>query len=172
MSILPIIKYPSEILKQKAQPVNPSEIRELSDLIDSMLDTMYAANGIGLAANQVGILKRIIVIDITRDKNHPPIVLINPQIEETYGLIDSEEGCLSLPGQSTFIKRAEKVLVNGFNREGEIVRLEATGLLARAIQHEIDHLDGILIMDRLSPIKREFFKKRYLKEIKSLKKWP
>lgn len=166
MRILPIIKYPSEILKQKAEPVDPSEIRGLSDLIDSMINTMYAANGIGLAANQVGILKRLIVIDIMRDKEHPPIVLINPQIEETDGLIDSEEGCLSLPGQSTVIKRAEKIFVNGFNRHGEIFRLEATGLLARAIQHEIDHLDGILIMDRLSPIKREFFKKRYLKEIK------
>ncbi len=166
MRIFPIIKYPSEILKQKAEPVDISEIRELSDLIDSMINTMYAANGIGLAANQVGILKRLVVIDIIRDKEHPPIVLINPQIEDTDGLIDSEEGCLSLPGQSTVIKRAEKILVSGLNRHGEMFRLEATGLLARAIQHEIDHLDGILIMDRLSPIKREFFKKRYLKEIR------
>ena len=166
MPIMEIIKYPSDVLKQKASPVDVSEIKELGSLIDSMINTMYAANGIGLAANQVGILKRLLVIDVLRDKEHPPIVLINPEIEEADGLIDSEEGCLSLPGQSALLKRSERLVLSGLNRHGEVIRIEASGLLARALQHEIDHLDGILIMDRLSPIKREFFKKRYLKEIK------
>lgn len=166
MAILEIKRYPEEVLKKKALPTEDVN-GNLQLLIDDMIETMYAASGIGLAAPQVGVSKRLIVIDIsTRGEEYPLVVLINPEIVGTNGLIDSEEGCLSLPGQSMTLKRAEKVVAKGLNREGGSIEIEATGLLSRALQHEIDHLDGLLIVDRVSPIKREFFKKRYLKALK------
>jgi peptide deformylase len=113
----------------------------------------------------VGVLKRLCVID-TREEKSPLIILINPVILEKEGVEESEEGCLSVPGYLPVIKRAAKVSVKGLNREGKPVEIEATGLLARVLQHEIDHLDGLLIIDRISPIKREFFKKRYKKSLK------
>ncbi len=138
---------------------------ELQGLIDSMIETMYAAPGIGLAAPQVGESKRLIVVDVsTREEKHPLIVLINPVIVSVEGKIDSEEGCLSVPGYTSTIRRSERVLVKGVDREGRPVEIEATGLLSRVLQHEIDHLDGILFVDRLSPIKKEFFRKRYLRK--------
>ena len=138
---------------------------ELQGLIDSMIETMYAAPGIGLAAPQVGESKRLIVVDVsTREEKHPLIVLINPVIVSVEGKIDSEEGCLSVPGYTSTIRRSERVLVKGVDREGRPVEIEATGLLSRVLQHEIDHLDGILFIDRLSPIKKEFFRKRYLRK--------
>ncbi len=138
---------------------------ELQGLIDSMIETMYAAPGIGLAAPQVGESKRVIVVDVsTREEKHPLIVLINPVIVSVEGKIDSEEGCLSVPGYTSTIRRSERVLVKGVDREGRPVEIEATGLLSRVLQHEIDHLDGILFVDRLSPIKKEFFRKRYLRK--------
>jgi len=163
MSILEIKKYPDEILKKKSSPVENID-GDLQRLIDDMVETMHAAFGIGLAAPQIDVSKRLIVVDVsTKEEKYPPIVLINPEIIETDSFIDSEEGCLSIPGYISTIKRAEKIIVRGLDRDGRPLQFEADGLFARAIQHEIDHLDGILFVDRMSYIKREFFKKRYLK---------
>jgi peptide deformylase len=165
MAVLEIRKYPDEVLKKKALPVDNID-KDLQRLIDNMVETMYAAPGIGLAAPQVGVLKRLIVIDVsTKDEKHPLIVLINPEIIEADGFIDSEEGCLSVPGYTSTIKRAGRVVVKGLDRNGKPVQIEGTGLFARALQHEIDHLDGVLFVDRMSSIKREFFKKRYIKAV-------
>lgn len=154
------------MLKQKAAPVENID-RELQRLIDDMLETMYAAPGIGLAAPQVGVSKRVIVLDVSRkeEERTPVIVLINPLITESGGEVESEEGCLSLPGYITAVKRAERVLVQGLDREGRPVEIEGEGLLCRALQHEIDHLNGTLLIDRISGIKREFFKKRFQKAL-------
>jgi len=169
MPILEIRKYPEKILKEKAAPVESID-SHLQHLIDDMIETMHTVRGLGLAANQVGISKRLSVIDTSiREEKRPLIVLINPVIIEKEGLIEAEEGCLSIPGYMTTIKRAERVYVRGLNREGKTVEIEGTGLLARALQHEIDHLDGLLFIDRMSPIKRQFFKRRYKKLMNAAK---
>jgi peptide deformylase len=166
MAILEIRKYPDEVLKKKSEPVIDIN-GELQKLIDSMVETMYKSNGIGLAAPQVGISKRLIVIDTSiREENQSLIVLINPEIVSSNGEILSEEGCLSLPGFITRLKRKEKVFVKGLDRKGNSVEIEAEGLLARALQHEIDHLEGILLIDRISPLKRELFRRKYFKQRK------
>lgn len=161
MATLEIKKYPDEVLKKKAETI--SEINgDLQKLIDNMIETMYNANGIGLAAPQVGVLKRLIVVDTSpREQNQSLIVLINPEITDSEGEILSEEGCLSLPGFTTRLKRKERVIVKGLDRNGKEIEIEATGLLARALQHEIDHLDGILLIDKISPLKRELFRKKF-----------
>lgn len=166
MALLEIKKYPEKALKEKAAPVEGIN-DEILRLIDDMVETMYAAPGIGLAAPQVGVSKRVIIVDVSlrEEEKTPLIVLINPEIITYESEIDSEEGCLSIPGYITRVKRAERVLVRGFDREGNPVEIEANGLLSRALQHEIDHLDGILIIDRISSIKREFFKKRFQKAL-------
>jgi peptide deformylase len=169
MSVLDIKKYPEEVLKKKALAVNKVDKndRDLQLLIDNMIETMYTAAGIGLAAPQVGVGKRLIVIDIgDREEGGALIVLVNPEIILAEGLVESEEGCLSVPQYIANLKRAESVVVRGLDREGRAVEIKADGLLARALQHEIDHLDGVLILDRISAIKREFYKKRYLKSLK------
>ena len=167
MAILEIRKYPDDVLKKKALPVEKVD-KTLQQLIDNMIETMYAAPGIGLAAPQVGVSKRLLVIDISsKEEKIPLVVLINPEITEADGLVDSEEGCLSLPDYTTVVKRADRVIVKGLDREGNPVEMECTELLARAIQHEIDHLDGVLLIDRISAIKREFFKKRFRKAVMS-----
>ncbi len=182
MAILEIKKYPDEILKKKSSPVDNIN-GDLERLIDDMVETMHAVSGIGLAAPQIGVSKRLIVVDVsTKDEKYPPVpppvvppqkisdflgtpvVIINPEIIETDGFVDSEEGCLSIPGYISTIKRVEKIVVRGLDRDGKPLQFEANGLFARAIQHEIDHLNGILFVDRMSYIKREFFKKRYLKK--------
>lgn len=163
MAVLEIKKYPDVILRNKA-----SEIKDIDSnvqkLIDDMIETMYKSNGIGLAAPQVGVSKRLIIVDIKRpEEKGSPIVIINPHIVSTEGEILSEEGCLSLPGFITRLKRHEKIFVKGTDREGKEIHIEADGLLSRAIQHEIDHLEGILLIDRISPLKRELFRKKYQK---------
>jgi peptide deformylase len=166
MAVLEIRKYPDTVLKQKAEPVEKID-DGLQRLIDDMVETMYAASGIGLAAPQVGVSKRLIVVDVSvkEGENIPLIVLVNPEIKETEGTVDSEEGCLSLPGFITTVKRAEKVVVEGLDRHGKKITVSAEGLLSMALQHEIDHLNGTLILDRASLIKREFFKKRLQKSL-------
>jgi len=169
MALLAIKKYPEKILKQKAASVESIDAHTHHLIVD-MIETMHAARGVGLAANQVGIPKRVCVIDVSlKEDKKPLIVLINPLIIEKEGIVEDEEGCLSIPGYMTTIKRAERVYVRGLNREGKTVEIEGAGLLARALQHEIDHLDGLLIIDRISPIKREFFKRRYKKSLKDKK---
>lgn len=163
MAVLEIRKYPEKILKQKTVPVE--EINgDTQRLIEDMVETMQSVHGIGLAANQVGVSQKLCIIDLSvRERSSPLIVLINPVIVEREGVIEAEEGCLSIPGYLTSVKRAGKVFVRGLDREGRDISLEAEGLLARAIQHELDHLDGLLLIDRVSPLKREFFKRRYKK---------
>lgn len=162
-----IRKYPDKVLKKKASPVATLD-GELQKLIDDMIETMYAAPGVGLAAPQVGVSKRLAVIDIsTKGTEMPLLVLINPVFLRKEGAIEFEEGCLSLPEYTAKIERAEKVVIRTMDRKGRETEIEAEGLLAIALQHEIDHLDGLLLIDRISPIKREFFKKRYQKKIKS-----
>lgn len=168
MAVLEIKKYPDEVLKRKALPVERVD-DVLRSLIDDMIETMYAAPGVGLAAPQVGVSQRLIVIDVsTREEKSPLIVLVNPQIIEADGFVEFEEGCLSVPEYVSVITRAERTVVKGLDRHGAPVEIEGTGLLARALQHEIDHLDGILFVDRMSSIKREFFKKRYRKTLREL----
>lgn len=164
MSSLTIAKYPEKVLREKTELVKNID-GELQKLVDDMIETMYAAPGVGLAANQVGVSKQLTVIDVSaRDEKTPLIVLVNPEIVHLEGEIEAEEGCLSIPDYTTVLKRALKVFVKGFDREGRPVEIEAEGLLARALQHEIDHLNGILFVDRMGRIKREFFKKRYARE--------
>ncbi len=168
MAVLEIKKYPEKVLKQKASSVVDID-GALQRLIDDMLETMYAAPGIGLAAPQVGVSKSVIVIDVSHreeeDEKTPLVVLINPVLKAAEGELESEEGCLSLPGYVTAVNRAERVLVHGLDREGRPVQIETEGLLCRALQHEIDHLNGTLLIDRVSSIKREFFKKRFHKAL-------
>ncbi|MEW6601672.1 MAG: peptide deformylase, partial [Nitrospirota bacterium] len=158
MAVLKIVKYPEEVLKRKTNPVNEFD-SELQKLIDDMIETMYAAPGVGLAANQVGISKQVTVIDVSsRDESSSLIVLVNPEIVHSEGEDNSEEGCLSIPEYTTIVKRAGKVKVKGLDRSGSPLEIEADGLLARALQHEIDHLNGFLLIDRIGRIKREFFR--------------
>ncbi|MFH1025616.1 MAG: peptide deformylase [Nitrospirota bacterium] len=169
MAVLEIRKYPEKILKQKTTPVQTID-GITQRLIDDMIETIHAVYGVGLAANQVGIPQKLCIIDLSlREDKASLIVLINPLIVERDGSVEAEEGCLSIPGYLTSIKRAEKVFVKGVNREGKDVAIEAEGLLARAIQHELDHLEGLLLIDRMSPIKREFFKRRYKKQLSEAK---
>ena len=170
MALLEIKKYPDKILKKKTAPVENID-GQTQQLIDDMIETMKCAHGVGLAANQIGISQQLCVIDISvKEEKMPLIVLINPVIIEKTGLIEAEEGCLSVPGYMTTIKRPEKVFIRGVNREGKEMEIEAGGLLARALQHEIDHLEGLLLIDRMSPIRREFFKRRYKKFLQEMNK--
>ncbi len=163
MAVLEIKKYPEKVLKQKALPVTTFD-QELQTLIDDMIETMYAAPGVGLAAPQVGESKRLAVIDISsREDKFPLLVMVNPVIVSSEGEVEFEEGCLSLPEYTAVVKRAENVVVKAQDREGNHMEIEGTDLFAIALQHEIDHLDGMLLIDRISPIKREFFKKRHKK---------
>jgi peptide deformylase len=148
MSPLQIRKIGDPVLRTKAKKID--EITEkINDLIDNMFETMYAEDGIGLAAPQVGILKRIAVVDIREDNK---IVLINPEIIEEEGKAVMEEGCLSVPEETGDVIRAEKIKVRTLDRDGNEIEFKAEGLEARAIQHEIDHLDGILFIDKVVKI--------------------
>jgi len=170
MALLEIKKYPDKILKKKTSPVENIDA-QTQQLIDDMIETMNYAHGVGLAANQIGISQQLCIIDISvKEEEVPLIVLINPVIVEKTGMIEAEEGCLSVPGYMTTIKRPEKVFIRGVNREGKEMEIEAGGLLARALQHEIDHLEGLLLIDRMSPIRREFFKRRYKKFLQEMNK--
>ncbi len=161
MALLEIKKYPDKILREKTGPVEDFN-SELQKLIDDMIETMYTAPGVGLASNQIGVSKQVAIIDASiGDEKSSLIVLVNPEIIFEEGKMDSEEGCLSIPDYTTVVKRAERVKVKAFDRHGEPIEIEGEGLLARALQHEIDHLNGFLFIDRIGKIKREFFKKRY-----------
>jgi len=144
MAVLEIVTYPDPVLLSKAQAV-PRVTRRVRRLVHDMLETMYSASGVGLAAPQVGVRQRVIVVDV----GEGPITLINPEITATDGEQVGLEGCLSLPDLVGEVRRAEWVVVNGLNRRGEPITVEGEGLLARALQHEIDHLDGILFIARL-----------------------
>ncbi len=163
---LKIYTYPDPVLRAVAKPI--TEINGQTDrLAKNMLHTMYAAPGIGLAANQVGVLDRIIVFDLKpREEGRNPFVLINPVIVEKEGEIVSEEACLSVIDFSAKVKRYAKVLVRGLDMNGKDVEIEAENLLAICLQHEIDHLDGILYIDHISSLKRALYKKKLKKRLK------
>lgn len=162
MAKLEILEFPDPRLRTKAQPVETVD-DALRTLVDDMFETMYAAPGIGLAATQVDVHKRLLVADVSPDKSEPH-VLINPQIVEMDGEAVTEEGCLSVPGYYEEVVRAEHIRVRFLNRDGDDVEMEAEGLLAVCIQHEIDHLDGKLFVDYLSEAKRQRIRKRLQKE--------
>lgn len=158
MTLLEIRKYPDPILKSVAQPVEKFDSK-LSELIDQMIDTMYHEHGIGLAAPQIGLSQRVIVLDISRSASSP-LHFINPKIiAASKNKISSEEGCLSIPDYRETIKRHETITIAAQDRTGAPIELEADGILAICLQHEIDHLDGVLFVDHLSRLKRELFRR-------------
>jgi peptide deformylase len=160
---LKIYTFPDPVLKSKAAPVENID-EGLQRLIDRMAVTMYAAPGIGLAANQVGETRRIVVYDVfSRDENRSPSILINPEIVMAEGSIVYEEACLSVLDYAAEVERAERVLVRGVDRDGNPVSVEAEGLLAICLQHEIDHLNGVLYIDHISSLKRALYKKKLRK---------
>lgn len=164
MSLLTILEFPDARLRTKAKPVTAVD-DALRQLADSMLETMYAANGIGLAATQVNVHQRILVIDISEERNQP-LVLINPEILARNGLEEMEEGCLSVPGAYEKVQRAQQIRFRAMSLQGERFEMDAEGLLAVCIQHEIDHLDGKLFVDYLSDLKRTRIRKKLEKEHK------
>ncbi len=166
MAVLPICKYGDPVLRERATEV--TEITpELHVLIDDMVDTMYAAPGVGLAANQVGVSKRLMLIDLSVGEDPAQLhVFINPEIVETEGEITEEEGCLSIPDFVELVTRPEWLRVKYLDREGNEQEMEAEGLMARAVCHEIDHLNGALFIDYLRGLKKERILKRIQKVIR------
>lgn len=158
MTDLTILHFPDERLRTIAAPVEEVD-DTLRQLIDDMFETMYDAPGIGLAATQVDVHKRLIVIDVSEEKNQP-LVFINPEILESEGEEQMDEGCLSVPGIYEAVTRAEKIKVSALDRDGNPFELETDGLLAVCIQHEIDHLNGKLFVDHLSRLKQQRIKKK------------
>ena len=161
MALLEILEFPDPRLRTRAKPVENVD-GKLVQLIDDMLETMYAAPGIGLAASQVNVHQRLIVIDVS-DESNQPHVLVNPTILARDGEIETAEGCLSIPGFYEPVTRSEQIQVEAIGRDGEPYTLEAEGLLAVCIQHEMDHLEGKLFVDYLSNTKRQIIRKKLLK---------
>ena len=162
---LPILIAPNQILKTRARPITAAETSVVRDLVARMFVTMYAAPGIGLAAPQVGHSLRLVVIDLMPDEKNRPRTLINPEIVlKSEQLVTREEGCLSLPGQYADITRPAWVKVRYQDETGARQELDAEGLLSACLQHEIDHLDGILFVDHLSALKRNMIMRRLAKE--------
>jgi peptide deformylase len=160
MSVLKIELLGSDVLRRRAEEIDAVD-DDLRSLVRDMFDTMYEAEGIGLAGPQVGIDRRVIVVDI-REEGSTPFALVNPRIvESSRDTEKADEGCLSIPGISGVVERPARVVVEGLSERGEPVRMEADGLLGRCLQHEVDHLDGVLFIDRLSPLKRKMALKRY-----------
>jgi peptide deformylase len=162
MALRTILEFPDPRLRTRAEPVTRFDAA-LGTLIDDMLETMYAAPGIGLAATQVDVHQRVIVIDLSKEHNEP-LVLVNPEILAREGEASSEEGCLSVPGIFDEVKRAAKVRVRSQDRSGQTFERDYEDILAVCIQHEMDHLEGKLFVDYLSDLKRERIRKRLDKE--------
>ena len=166
----PILRLGDSILGEPARPVE-TITPEIETLIDDMIETMYAAPGIGLAAPQVGVSLQIFVIDLSLGKDPAALhAMINPQFVERDGMQLEEEGCLSVPGFTATVARPKRVVVEGLNRHGEKYRLEGTGLLARALQHEVDHLHSCLFVDRLRGISRDLILRK-IKKLSKAGKW-
>jgi peptide deformylase len=161
MAVLTIRKYGDPILRRKAEPVGPIT-PDLRRIVADMIDTMYDEAGIGLAAPQVGIPLRLMVVG--HDPKREPQALVNPRLTEQSGLVTAEEGCLSIPGIFADVTRAARVRLAATDLEGAPVSLDANGLLARVLQHELDHLDGVLFIDRLDAMTRDRIKRRIKKE--------
>jgi peptide deformylase len=167
MALLPILEFPDPRLRTKAVPVDAGHVTSsaFQRLLDDMFETMYDAPGIGLAASQVDVHQRFMVIDISEEKNQPQ-VFINPELSDKSGEQIYQEGCLSVPGIFADVTRADAVTVRFLDRQGQPQELRADGLLAVCIQHEMDHLDGKLFVDYLSPLKREMVRKKLAKQRK------
>ncbi|MBI2215178.1 MAG: peptide deformylase [Acidobacteria bacterium] len=167
MAVLPIRKYGDPVLRTRAEEIDVSEIAALEALIDDMVETMYAEPGVGLAANQVGVAKRLAVIDLTVGEEPGNVhVLINPELHESEGEQFEEEGCLSIPDFVELVSRPERVRVTYLDREGNAKEMWGEGLMARAICHELDHLNGVMFVDYLRGMKKD----RILKKIQKLVK--
>ena len=168
--IRPILRYGTDVLHQPAQPV--ADITpDIVQLIDDMIQTMYAAPGIGLAATQVGVPLRIFVADISIGRNPTDLItFVNPEFVERDGMQLEEEGCLSVPGFNATLARPERAVVKGLNRDGEEQVIEGTGLLARCFQHEMDHLDGTLFVDRLRGLQKDLIVRK-IKKLTRAGKW-
>ena len=163
MAIKKILTYPDPVLRQKVEPVTTFD-DALKELAHDLAETMYAAPGVGLAANQIGICLRIVVIDVSRSEDEKkPLVLVNPEIIEKEGCQIDEEGCLSVIDYTARVERYNKLLVRAQDLNGRTWEFPAEDFFARVIQHELDHLEGILFIDRLSPLKRKLYKKRLKK---------
>ncbi|MCC4615818.1 peptide deformylase [Xanthomonas campestris pv. asclepiadis] len=167
MALLPILEFPDPRLRTKAVPVDAAELTSpaFQTLLDDMFQTMYEAPGIGLAASQVDVHKRFMVIDVSDEKNLPQ-VFVNPEIVSRQGEQVYQEGCLSVPGIYADVARADAITVRYLDRHGKAQELSTDGLLAVCIQHEMDHLDGKLFVDYLSPLKREMVRKKLAKQRK------
>jgi peptide deformylase len=164
MALLPILEFPDPRLRTRAQPVEQVDA-EVRKLVDDLFETMYAAPGIGLAATQVNVHKRVLVIDISENRKEP-LALINPEILSREGIEETEEGCLSVPGIYDKVTRADRIRVRALDYDGKMIEFDADGLRAVCIQHEIDHLDGKLFVDYLSDLKRTRIRKKLEKERK------
>jgi peptide deformylase len=162
MSQLTVLKYPDERLRKVAEPVATVD-DALRATVDDMFETMYESQGVGLAATQVDVHKRLFVADCSEDQNEP-LVFINPEITKAEGHFTNDEGCLSFPGVYAKVERAERITVEALDRNGEKFSLDAEGLLAICIQHELDHLNGKLFVDYLSPLKQNRIRKKLEKE--------
>ncbi len=166
MALRKILTYPDPVLRNKTSRVERID-STLDRLIKDMVETMHAAPGVGLAANQVGVSLQLAVIDLSareeKEQRHPLLVIINPELLSMEGSVIEEEGCLSVPDYSEKIKRAVRVKVRAQDRTGKPFELEAEGLMAKALQHEIDHLNGLLFVDKLSPLKKSLFRRRFKK---------
>ncbi len=162
MAILDILEFPDPRLRTVAKPVENVD-EQLRQLIDDMFETMYAAPGIGLAATQVNVHKRLLVLDVSQDKDNP-LVFINPDIQIIEGEQEFDEGCLSVPGFYETVTRAERIRVNALDRDGKPFDIECDGLLSVCIQHEVDHLEGKLFVDYLSSLKRTRIKNKLVKQ--------
>lgn len=164
MAVLEILKYPHPVLKKRSKEVDRID-EEVKTLIHDMAETMYEANGIGLAACQVGAPRRIIVLDVSPlDPKQTLFAMINPEIISEEGEIDYEEGCLSVPDCLEKVRRKEKVRVRGMSPDGKEMEVAGEGILAIALQHEMDHINGLLILDRVSRVKREIYRNKLKKE--------
>ncbi|MEN6437828.1 MAG: peptide deformylase [Syntrophobacter sp.] len=169
MAVLKICTYPDPVLREQSEPVEVID-EDIQQLINDMAETMYSAPGVGLAANQVGRPLRLIVIDVQKeDCDQGLITLINPELVNASGEASFEEGCLSVPEFFASVKRAEEVIVRGLNRQGEEVEISTGGFLAIVLQHEMDHLDGKLFIDRINPVTRDIFKRKWKKKHKEAK---
>lgn len=159
-----VVKYGDPVLETKAEPITEFDTPELRQMVEDMFDTMYSAKGIGLAAPQIGVSKRLTVIDVSAgEEGGEKIVLINPEIVEKAGSQLGEEGCLSIPGFREDVKRAMKIKVRAQNVEGDTLEYEVDELLSRCMQHEIDHLNGVLFLAHLSPLKRDLIRRKIRK---------
>jgi len=168
MALLTIVNCMDSVLRKKCLKIESID-ETLVALADDMIETMYAASGLGLAANQVGVSSDLFVIDVGIDKEkRDPVIIINPMITASEDKIMAEEGCLSIPEVFAEVKRSQRVEVKGYDLKGNELRYEADGFLARAFQHEMDHLNGVLFWDNLSKVKRDILQRKFKKKLKAI----